>query len=81
MLSEPNGLASGTASAAVIVPPTSIATRLATGNAEKVAMNECVPVLAHRLKSAVTVPASTKSARTTVNPTPMDMVAMPLLPG
>jgi hypothetical protein len=81
MLSAPNGLALGTARAAVITPPTNIAIRLAKGNALKVASSEAAGVLAQRLKSAVTVPASMKSAKTTVSPTPIDMVAAPLLPG
>ena len=80
MLSAPNGLALGTASAAVITPPTSIAIRLANGKALKVDTNEAVGVAAQRLKSAVTVPASMNKAITTVKPTPIDMVATPLLP-
>src|SRR5947209_2689807 len=80
MLSAPNGLALGTAIAAVITPPTSIAIRLAKGNALNVANREADGVLAQRLKSAVTVPASMNSASTTVRPTPIDIVAAPLLP-
>ena len=81
MLSAPNGLAFGTASAAVMTPPTSMATMLANGNALNVASTESRGVRAQRLKSAVTVPASMNSAITTVRPTPMDMLATPLLPG
>jgi hypothetical protein len=80
MLSTPNGLAFGTASAAVITPPTSIATRLANGNALNVANSDALGLGAQRLKSAVTVPASMNSASTTVRPTPIDMLATPLLP-
>ena len=80
MLSAPNGFAFGLASAAVMIPPTSIATRLAKGKALKVASSELAESLAQRLKSAVTVPASMKRVMTMVSPTPMGMVAAPLLP-
>ena len=58
-----------------------MAIRLANGKALKVAISEALPSLAQRLKSALTVPASMNSAMTTVSPTPIDMVAAPLLPG
>src|SRR5579871_1013777 len=80
MLSAPNGLALGVASAAVMMPPTSMATRLANGNALKVETSEPFRSFAHRLKSAVTVPASTNSVRTMVSPTPIDIEPVPSAP-
>ncbi|MCY1243388.1 hypothetical protein D9M72_564010 [compost metagenome] len=73
MLSRPKGCGCGSASAAVMTPPTSIATRLATGKAQAVAMSELLRSAAQRLKSAVTVPASMNSATTMVSPMPKDI--------
>ena len=80
MLSAPNGLAFGVASAAVMMPPTSIATRLANGKALKVEISEPFRSLAQRLKSAVTVPASTNRVSTMVSPTPIDIAPLPSAP-
>ena len=69
-MSRPKGCGFGKASAAVITPPTSIASRLAKGKAQAVAINELRVSAAQRLKSAVTVPASMNSAMTMVRPMP-----------